>query len=117
MRQPDPNPKLTLILMKNPLCCTRHLRYILYELDVDISCAAFSCGRSPQQGSSSVTPTRLLAVSDTQHMTPLFAGFLTLLALSSFVAYFQNIGNFLVTKYTSPLTLQVSTTSKPWSYM
>ncbi len=34
------------------------------------------------------------------------AGFLTLLALSSFVAYFQNIGNFLVTKYTSPLTLQ-----------
>ena len=34
------------------------------------------------------------------------AGFLPLLALSSFVAYFQNIGNFLVTKYTSPLTLQ-----------
>ena len=40
------------------------------------------------------------------------AGFLTLLALSSFVAYFQNIGNFLVTEYTSPLTLQVKTQIK-----
>ena len=34
------------------------------------------------------------------------AGFLPLLALSSFVAYFQNIANFLVTKHTSALTLQ-----------
>ena len=35
------------------------------------------------------------------------AGFLTLLLLNAFTAYFQNLSNFLVTKATSPLTLQV----------
>ena len=40
------------------------------------------------------------------YLGPRCAGFLPLLALSSFGAYFQNVGNFLVTKYTSPLTLQ-----------
>ena len=35
------------------------------------------------------------------------AGFLWLLLLNAFTAYFQNLSNFLVTKATSPLTLQV----------
>ena len=34
-------------------------------------------------------------------------GFLWLLLLNAFTAYFQNLSNFLVTKATSPLTLQV----------
>ena len=37
----------------------------------------------------------------------MLAGFLTLLLLNAFTAYFQNLSNFLVTKHTSPLTLQV----------
>ena len=34
------------------------------------------------------------------------AGFLALLGLNSFLAFFVNLSNFLVTKHTSALTLQ-----------
>ncbi len=41
------------------------------------------------------------------------AGFLWLLLLNAFTAYFQNLSNFLVTKATSPLTLQVRGHAEP----
>jgi hypothetical protein len=40
-------------------------------------------------------------------LSTLWAGFWLLLAFNSFLAYFVNLTNFLVTKYTSALTLQV----------
>lgn len=56
-------------------------------------------------------PLGLLSVGqelDTEHaLLPWSAGFWGLLFLNSFLAYFVNLTNFLVTKHTSALTLQV----------
>lgn len=41
-------------------------------------------------------------------------GFLAMLGLNSFLAFFVNLSNFLVTKHTSALTLQVRATPPPY---